>query len=206
MPPPERYGVRLRIERAYNALGTENAAAVDFLYGEAKEAYAAGTERIRVLEGKAGTLIGIVTTGFGFITLIGDPTKVLSKSPPVIAALTALALAFAFALASLYPRKIDVPNLSLYALRDTLGDPSNEPRIKFDLIEPLLRAGARNVDVARDKALFLITATILLGLGLLALGVNFMTAKSPGALTPTLRVITATEPPASPAAVPARPH
>jgi hypothetical protein len=200
----KRRGEQARIERRFGPLTAKNSATVDFLYAEAKETYATGAERIKVLEGKAGTLIGIVTTGFGFITLIGDPTKVVSKSTPVIVALAALALAFVAALGALFPRRIEFPDLSSYALRDTVANPSNGPRIKFDLIEPLLDAGSRNVDIARSKAYLLIAATVLVGLGLLALGVNFMTAKAPGALTPTIRVITATEPPASPIAAPIR--
>jgi len=77
---------RERIETGYPGLHPTNTATVDLLYTEAKSRYDANRERSKTLDGKAGTLITIITTGFGAFAILGDPAKIgttttCSRSP-----------------------------------------------------------------------------------------------------------------------------
>jgi hypothetical protein len=190
------------LETDYAAIRADRAAAVDVLYTEAKGGYDLARERNKVLEGKAGTLITIVTTGFGAIALIGDPSKGVQRNGAVIVALTSLAMAFFAALGALVPRRTDYPLLAQYASAEILAKNDNAARIKFDLIGSWLQGQRRNNAAARDKGRLLFGATLLLGLGLGALAYNFSTVERPASLTPTIRVILSPEPSPSPSAKP----
>jgi hypothetical protein len=187
---PERVATRRRIEADYAQLVQPDGKPVDVLYEEAKRAFDAGRERIKNLEAKAGTLIGIVTTGFGAIALLGDPTKVPSHGLWLGIGLVALAVAFVCALLSLAPRPVRFPSLSHYALPNTVANVDNEPRIKLDLVEAWLRAGLADERTSFEKARLLAASTILLAIGLFALGANY-SIKDGEKPTPTIRVILA---------------
>jgi hypothetical protein len=71
----ERVATRERLEEQYRWLTVEDSDAATFLLGEAKAAFDATRDGIKNLDAKAGTLIGIVTTGLGAIALLGDASK-----------------------------------------------------------------------------------------------------------------------------------
>lgn len=193
----ERQKTRERIETKYRRLRDPHGAPVDVLFAEAKAAYDAGRDRLKQLDAKAGTLIGIVTTGFGAIALLGDPSKMPKNGVWLSLGLVALAIAFAFALFSLVPRTSEFPSLSDYVLPSTVANPSNAPRIKLDLTEAWLRAGNQDDRAAFAKARLLILATAALGIGLGALAANYSIGKDGQKPVPTIRVIQV--PDASPA-------
>lgn len=179
--------------------------AIDFLFTEAKTAADEARGRITALEAKAGTLIGIVTTGLGAIAFLGDPSKLGKRDAPVIIAVAALGLAFAGALGALVPRRTGFPGLEPYAGNAILYDSDNAPRIKYDLLPRWLRAARESNATSRDKGRLLIAATALLGIALGALTYNFITQQPP--LTPTVRVLVAPDTGASPVPVStATPH
>lgn len=171
--------------------------AIDLLFTEAKAAAEEARGRVAALEAKAGTLIGIVTTGLGAIAFLGDPAKFGRRDGPVIVAVAALGLAFAAALGSLVPRRTGYPSLEPYASNATLYDDDNAPRIKYDLLPRWLRVARENNATSRDKGRLLIAATALLGIALGALTYNFISAEPP--LTPTVRVLLGADAGASPA-------
>jgi hypothetical protein len=185
---PDRVNTRHRIETDYARLTDAEGKPVDVLYDEAKRAFDAGRERIKQLEAKAGTLIGIVTTGFGAFALLGDPSKVPKNGFWLALGLVAFGIAFLAALLSLAPRPVRFPSLSHYLLPRTVANSDNEPRIKLDLTEAWLRASLADERTGFVKARLLIFATIALGVGLFALGANY-SIPSGEKPTPTVRVI-----------------
>jgi hypothetical protein len=187
----ERVDTRDRIETRYAALIDTGGKPVDVLFDEAKDAYDAGRERLKGLDAKAGTLIGIVTTGFGAIAILGDPSKTPKHGAWLTIGLVALAVAFVLALLSLVPRTARFPSLSHYALPKTVANPSNEPRIKLDLTEAWLRAGRENERAAYQKARLLVAATVALGIGLASLAANYSIGTGGEKPVPTIRVILA---------------
>jgi hypothetical protein len=185
--PEVRLAHKERIESRYSSLTAKNANVVEVLFIEAKSAYASSRDRLTALDGKAATLIGIVTTGFGAIALLGDPSKMPSRGVWTVAALAALAAAFGLALASLAPRPAAYPALSNYNVLELVINPSNEARVKFDLTEAWLRDAQQNAAAGRKKSLLLKLSIAALVAALLALATNYiLSGEKP---TPSVRVI-----------------
>jgi|GEM_PF-6715859 hypothetical protein len=191
--PDERADTRERIERDLVRLRDPKGSPIDVLYAEAKASYDAGRERLKQLEAKAGTLIGIVTTGFGAIAILGDPSKTPKNGIWLSIGLIALAIAFMCALLSVRPSLSDFPSLSHYVLPETVANPSNAPRIKYDLTEAWLRDARTGERLAFTKARFLVVSTAALGVGLGALAANYSIGGDEHKPVPTIRVITVPE-------------
>lgn len=195
---PERIDRRHYLEKEYGRLLDPKGSPVDVLFTEAKAAYDANRERLKVLESKAGTLIGIVTTGFGAIALLGDPSKTPKSGWWLTIALLALAIAFTTALWSLRPGTSDVPSLSHYLLVETVANPSNAPRIKFDLAVAWVRDARQLEQKGFAKSRLVLISTAALGIGIGALAANYATATGGEKPSPTIRVILAPDTSPSP--------
>ena len=191
--PEERLKRKRQIEAAYARLNAKNGNVVEALFIEAKAAYAVSRDRLTALDGKAATLIGIVTTGFGVIALLGDPTKTPAKGFWMITALAALAVAFALALASLAPQPTPYPKLSDYNTLELVSNPANEARLKLELTEAFLRDMIENSNRGYEKSRLLLFAIGALTVALLALAANYIgSGEKP---TPSVRVIFSTPQP-----------
>jgi hypothetical protein len=129
-----RADTKTRIETSYASLNAHNGDATELLLEQARAVYDLARDRFKTLDGKAGTLIGIVTTGFGALAILGDPTKVPSHGVWIVLAMIALGFGFICALSSLVPRGSQNPDLSPYLWRDTVANNANVPRIRFDLV------------------------------------------------------------------------
>jgi hypothetical protein len=196
--PPEhdRRAEGARLATDYPEL-TAQAAAVDVLYTEAKEAYQTERDRFKALDDKASTLLGIVTTGLGAVSILGDPSKAPDRNLWFAIALVSFGLAFALALAAHMPRGADTPALKGYALQSTLAVPDNAVRIKYDLTLAWLRDRGTTIAANQRKARLLLFTTALLAVGLLALALNFVLAQPP-ANSPAIRVMIVPTPTSSP--------
>jgi hypothetical protein len=177
-----------RIETGYLSLHESASNAVDLLYAEAKSKYDAGCERYKALDAKAGTLITIVTTGFGAFAILGDPAK-LGPNPWVVVGLLALALAFVCAVIAQLPRDVQFPELSLYVSVPTVSNRSNAIRIKYELVRSWVRDADANDQTCVTKKRLLDIATTLLGIGLAALTLNYTLPPAAEKPIPTVRVI-----------------
>lgn len=177
-----------RLSIGYPHLGEASSGLVDFLFGEAKSKYDAGRERSKALDAKAGTLITIVTTGFGAFAILGDPTKI-GAGPLAIPGLVALGAAFVFALMAQIPRDVFFPELSFYVSLDLVNDPVNEVRVKYELTRSWLRDADVNDRTSVAKKRLLNISTGALGIGLAALTLNFAFPFSGEKPVPTFQVI-----------------
>lgn len=189
----------LAIETGYPGLHPVNGAAVDLLFDESKAKYDAGRERWKALDAKAGTLITIVSTGFGAFAILGDPAK-LGSNPWVAAGLIALATAFLVALVAQIPREAQFPDLSHYVSLQMVKNPANAVRIKYELARSWVRDAYANDRACVSKARLLYVSTILLGIGLAALTLNYTLPPAAQKPIPTIRVIV--QPSPSPLASP----
>ena len=201
LPPDEKEVTALRIATGYPGLHSKNTAVVDLLFDEAKSKYDAGRERSKALDAKAGTLITIVTTGFGAFAILGDPGK-LGTGPPVVVGLLALGFAFVMALLAQLPRDVFFPELSLYVSLPTVTNPANAVRVKYELTRSWIRDAAVNDRTSLAKKRLLNMSTTALGVGLAALAVNFAFPISGAKPLPTFQVIVTTP---APSAKPAQP-
>jgi hypothetical protein len=172
----ERLGTKSRIE-SYRTLNAKNGNVVEALFGEAKAAFAASRDRLSALDAKAATLIGIVTTGFGAIALLGDPSHSPSRGVWMAVALIALATGFFLALASMAPQPAPYPALSNYNLLETVTNPANEARVKFEITEAWMRDTNENLLKAHQKGQLLLASIVALVVALSSLGVNYIVAK-----------------------------
>jgi hypothetical protein len=193
---PERRDTLKDLMHRYGAFSAATTPTVDALLAEVKTAYDLSRDRIKAIEAKATTLIGIVTTGLGALAILGDPTKVPSRGVWLAAALVAFAVAFMTALLAIAPRASEYPDLSLYALRSTVMDATNAARVKFDFSQQLLGSVLDNNRASFIKGKLVVSGTALLGVGLAALILNYAT---PGGEkpAPTLNVIVSTPAPSS---------
>jgi hypothetical protein len=169
----ERIKTRERLEEQYRWLTADNGDAVTFLLGEAKAAFQATSDGIKNLDTKAGTLIGIVTTGLGAIALLGDASKLPGRTPFLFVGLGFLTVSLFAAVLALPTRGLPVPRLSNYALLSTLAVKDNRARIQFELIETWLRDTRRAEAIAGGKARLLLVAAFTIVLGVLSLTLNW---------------------------------
>lgn len=184
-----RVDTKRRIETNYSTLNARNGDATDLLLQQARAVYDLARDRFKVLDGKAGTLIGIVTTGFGALAILGDPNKVPSRGPWIILAMGALGTGFICALISMLPRGAQSPDLSPYLWRDTLQNNANVPRIRFDLAAAWVRDAASIEIATMAKGRWLFAGAITLLIAIAALLINYTIATPADRLTPTVRVI-----------------
>jgi hypothetical protein len=184
-----RAETKRRIEADYATLNAHNGDATDLLLREAHAVYDLARDRFKSLDGKAGTLIGIVTTGFGALAILGDPNKVPSHGAWIVLAMLALGAGFLCALKSLVPRGSQNPDLSPYLWRDTLQNNANVPRIRFDLAAAWVRDAA-SVELATIvKGRWLLAGAIALLIAIVALVINYALATPADKPAPTIRVI-----------------
>ena len=171
-PVEDRVATRKRLEEKYRWLTVEEGDAAAFLFEEAKAAFDSTRLGIQNLDTKAGTLIGIVTTGLGAISLLGDPSKIPGRTPFLFIGLALLAVALFAAVLELPSRGIPVPVLSNYALLSILAVNDNKARIQYELIETWLGDTRRAEAIAGGKARLLIIAAFTIVLGVLCLSAN----------------------------------
>ncbi|GAC1312166.1 MAG: hypothetical protein NVS2B3_18130 [Vulcanimicrobiaceae bacterium] len=191
-----RIETKKRIEADYASITVASEKTVDVLLEQSRAAYDLVQARLTALDGKAGTLIGVVTTGFGAIALIGDPSKIPTHGVWLVLALLALGVAFVAALCSLAPRGAQNPDVSAYLLAVTASDANNASRIKFDLAEAWVRDAAVLEHATIVKGRRLLTGTLALFFGVATLAVNYLSASPGEKPVPTFRVIV--EPTGSP--------
>ena len=172
-PIEDRVATRKRLEEQYRWLTVEDGEAAAFLFEEAKAAFDSTRVGIQNLDTKASTLIGIVTTGLGAISLLGDPSKIPGRTPFLFVGLALLAVALFAAVLVLPSRGIPVPTLSNYALLSILAVNDNKARIQYELIETWLRDTRRAEAIAGGKARLLIIAAFTIVLGVLCLSANW---------------------------------
>jgi hypothetical protein len=172
-PIEDRVATRKRLEEQYRWLTSEDGDAAAFLFEEAKAAFDSTRVGIQNLDTKAGTLIGIVTTGLGVVSLLGDPSKIPGRTPFLFVGLALLAIALFAAVLVLPSRGIPVPTLSNYALLSILAVNDNKVRIQYELIETWLRDTRRAEAIAGGKARLLIIAAFTIVLGVLCLSANW---------------------------------
>jgi hypothetical protein len=184
-----RADTKRRIETNYATLNARNGDATDLLLQQARAVYDLARDRFKTLDGKAGTLIGIVTTGFGALAILGDPTKVPSHGVWIGIAMSALGTGFICALSSLAPRGSQNPDLSPYLWRDTLQNNANVPRIRFDLAAAWVRDAASVEEATIVKGRRLFAGAIALFIAIIALVINYAIATPADKPTPTIRVI-----------------
>jgi hypothetical protein len=184
-----RAKTKRRIETDYATLNARNGDAADLLLQEARAIYDLARDRFKTLDGKAGTLIGIVTTGFGALAILVDPTKVPSHGIWIVLAMIALGAGFISALSSLVPRGSQNPDLSPYLWRDTLQNNANVPRIRFDLAAAWVRdaASVEAATIVKGRRLFV--GAIALFIAIIMLVINYAIATPADKPTPTIRVI-----------------
>jgi hypothetical protein len=197
-PPPVRRAVLADLETRYADFTGGATGPVDALLTEVKVAHELTRDRIKTIESKAGTLIGIVTTGLGALAILGDPTKVPSHGIWFSFALVAFAAAFVAAMLALAPRSAEYPDLSVYALRKTVQDPANAPRMKYDFTTQLLGTVLTNNRTSLLKGKLVSAATALLGIGLASLTLNYALASPSEKPAPTIHVIQETPVPKQP--------
>jgi len=185
---PEKDATLRRITTGYPGLLGAPSTTVDLLYSEAKSKYDAGRDRSKALDAKAGTLITIITTGFGAFAILGDPAK-LGLNGWVIVGLVAFAVAFFFALMAQVPRDVQFPEISLYASLPLVKDPKNAVRIKYELTRSWLRDADANDRAGFAKRRLLNLSTALVGVGLASLTLNYILAPSGEKPIPTVRVL-----------------
>jgi hypothetical protein len=184
-----RADTKNRIETTYATLNAQNGDTVDLLLQQARDVYDLARDRFKTLDGKAGTLIGIVTTGFGALAILGDPTKVPSHGAWIVLAMTALGVGFLCALSSLVPRGSQNPDLSPYLWRETVENAANAPRIRFDLAAAWVRDAAAVDEATIVKGRWLFAGAAALFVAIIALVINYALATPAEKPTPTLRVI-----------------
>jgi hypothetical protein len=180
---------RERIETGYPGLHPTNTATVDLLYTEAKSRYDANRERSKTLDGKAGTLITIITTGFGAFAILGDPAKIGTTTTWVIVGLFAFAAAFVLALVAQRPSDVQFPNLSVYVNLGVVTNPANAIRVKYELTRAWLRDAEQSNRSTLVKGRLLNAATAFIGIGLASLTLNYIFASPGEKPVPTVRVI-----------------
>jgi hypothetical protein len=184
----EKADTLARITTGYPGLLGAPSATVDLLYAEAKSKYDAGRARSQALDAKAGTLITIITTGFGAFAILGDPAK-LGLSAWIVLGLVAFAAAFILALVAQVPRDVQFPEVSMYASLALVKDPRNSIRVKYELTRSWLRDADANDRAGFAKRRLLNFSTALVGVGLAALTLNYTLAPSGEKPVPTVRVI-----------------
>ena len=183
-----------QITTGYPGLYSNDNPAVDLLFTEAKAKYESGRDRYKALDAKAGTLITIVTTGFGAFAILGDPGK-LGPNVWVVIGLIALAIAFIFALISQLPRPVYFPELSMYVQLALVKKAENAVRIKYELTRIWVRDADANDRACIAKARLLNISTTLLGVGLAALTLNYTLPPANQKPVPTIRVLLASPTP-----------
>lgn len=193
-----REATRTRLERDYANLTKANKDAVDFAFDESKASYDLTRERFKTLDGKGGTLTGIVTTGLGAIAVLGDPSKIPAHGFWLYLSLAAFCVALVAAVFSLAPRGVANPDLSPYVSPPTLANPDNLARVKTELARAWLRDAATVEHANREKSRRLRIATGTLVIGVAALVANYAFAKPEEKPVPTLRIIVAASPSAEP--------
>jgi len=185
-PEEDRAATRERLEQRYPWLTAEEGETAAFLFSEAKAAFEATRDGIKNLDTKAGSLIGIVTTGLGALALLGDASKLPGRTPFLFLGLGLLSVALFAAVLALPTRGLPVPRLSNYALLSTLAVNDNKARIQFDLIESWLRDTRRAEAIAGGKARLLLIAAFTIVLGVLSLTVNWtLGVSNPAPAEPT---------------------
>jgi hypothetical protein len=187
--PNERRETEERLKADYAALNDDSKEAVDLLFDEGKVLYDLARDRFKTLDGKAATLIGIVTTGFGAIALLGDPTKIPSHGFWLAAALAAFIACFISALWSLSPRGTATPDPSYYLSTGSVAAKNSEVRIKFDLSIAWIRDAASIEHATNEKGSRLLKALVLLFAGVVCLGINYLSAAPAEKPVPTVRVL-----------------
>lgn len=192
----EKQATFKRIHDDYPGLYSNDNATVELLYTEAKAKYESSRDRFKQLDGKAGTLITIVTTGFGAFAILGDPGK-LGQNAWVGAGLLALAVSFVFALIAQVPRSIHFPELSTYVALDTVKYAGHAVRIKYELTRSWVRDADTSDRACAAKARLLNISTALLGIGLAALTLNYALPPASEKPVPTVRVLLSTPMPAA---------
>lgn len=169
----ERVDTRIRLESQYRWLTEDRGKPAAFLLGEAKAAFDSTRDGIKNLDTKAGTLIGIVTTGLGAFALLGDASKIPGRTAFLYIGLALLVVALFTAVLALPTRGLPVPRLSDYALLSTLASKDNKARIQFELIEAWLSDTRAAEAIAGGKARLLLVAAFTIVLGVLSLTVNW---------------------------------
>lgn len=177
-----------RLKREYADLHDHSKDAVDLLFDEAKGLYNLARDRFKTLDGKAATLIGIVTTGFGAIAILGDPSKVPSHGIWLYTALAAFITSFIAALWALRPQGTDTPDPSYYLSTDLVASKDSMVRIKFDLSIAWMRDTASIEHATEQKAARLLAALALLFVGIVSLGINYLSASPAEKPIPSVRV------------------
>jgi hypothetical protein len=184
-----RVDTKDRLESKYATLNAHNGEATDLLLQQARSVYDLARDRFKGLDSKAGTLIGIVTTGFGALAILGDPTKVPAHGAWIVIAMIALGVGFLCALSSLVPRGAQNPDLSPYLWRDTLQNNANVPRIRFDLAAAWVRDAAAVEAATIVKGRWLFAGAAALFVAIIALVINYAIATPTDKPAPTIRVI-----------------
>ncbi len=193
-----REASRIRLETDYAKLTATNKDATDFAFDQSKASYDLARERFKALDGKGGTLTGIVTTGLGAIAVLGDPSKIPAHGFWLYLSLAAFCGALIAAAFSLAPRGVANPDLSPYVSPGTLANVDNLARIKTELARAWLRDTATVEHANQEKSARLRIATGALVIGVAALVANYALAKPEEKPVPTLRVIVTASPSAGP--------
>jgi hypothetical protein len=187
--PEELQKTEVRLSRDYATLNNDSKDAVNLLLSEGKGLYDLAHDRFKALDGKAVTIIGIVTTGFGAIAILGDPTKIPAQGAWFITALLAFVGCFICALWSLLPRGAANPDPSYYLSPKTVASKDSAVRITFDLSIAWMRDAASIEHATIQKGRRLLAAVVLLFVGVTALALNYLTAKPAEKPVPTVRVL-----------------
>jgi hypothetical protein len=184
-----RAETKTRIETKYAVLNARNGDASDLLLQQARAVYDLARDRFKALDGKAGTLIGIVTTGFGALAILGDPTKVPAHGVWIVLAMISLGTGFICALISLVPRGSQNPDLSPYLWLSTVQNNSNVPRLRFDLAAAWVRDAASVETATIVKGRWLFAGACALFIAIISLVINYALATPADKPTPTIRVL-----------------
>lgn len=169
----ERISTRERLEERYVWMTADDGDAAAFIFAEAEKAFSTTLDGIKNLDTKAGTLIGIVTTGLGAIAILGDSSKLPARTPFLFIGLAFLTIALFAAVLALPTRGLSTPRLSNYTLLSTLTSIDNKARIEFDLIEAWLDDTRRADAIAGGKARLLLIAVFAIVVGVVCLTANW---------------------------------
>lgn len=188
-----RRAVLATLSNEYAAFSAGSNLTVDVLLVEAKAAHELSRDRIKQLETKAVSIIGIVTTGLGALAILGDPHRIPSYGLWLEAAIVALGLSFVSAVLAITPLMLSrYPDLSYYAIPETVGDAANAARVKFHFAQGIISAIHANYHVAIVKGKLVVIAAALLGAALFALIANFWLARQ---LSPPSNTVSPAAPP-----------
>jgi hypothetical protein len=172
--PETRSAVRAKLATKYALLTHENGETAAFLLDEAKTSFDTTRDAIKVLDGKAGTLIGLISTGLAAVSVFGDYTKLPAKTPYLYIALALFGVALLGAVLALPTRPLFEPRLSNYSLLSIAGDNDMKPRVQFELAESWLQAKQRAVAVGAGKARLVVWSSFALVMAVLCLCVNWI--------------------------------